>query len=56
MSRRRDHKKLVIFQEKSKKSKRGCQKFGLNYKENPYCIGVKGNYARKLYPHLKYVM
>jgi hypothetical protein len=56
MSRYTDHKELVMFQKKLKNSKRWCQKFGLNYKENPYCIGVKGNYARELYPHLKYVI
>jgi hypothetical protein len=27
----------------------------MNYKENPYCLGLHGNYAKEIYPCLKYV-
>lgn len=53
--RAKEHKKLVEVTKSMKASKKACQKFGMNYKENPYCLGLHGNYAREIYPCLKYV-
>lgn len=53
--RSKEHKKLVYAQISSKKSKRACQKWGMNYKESPYCLFEHDNYARTLYPCLRYV-
>ena len=50
-----EHKKLVEATKSMKASKKACQKLGMNYKENPYCLGLHGNYAREIYPCLKYV-
>ena len=53
--RAKEHKKLVKVTKGMKASKKACQKFGMNYKENPYCLGLHGNYAKEIYPCLKYV-
>ena len=36
--RAKEHKKLVKVTKGMKASKKACQKFGMNYKENPYCF------------------
>ena len=53
--RAKEHKKLVKVLEGMKASKKACQKWGMNYKESPYCLGLSNNYAKELYPCLKYV-
>jgi len=53
--RAKEHKKLVEVNKSMKASKKACQRLGMNYKESPYCLGLNGNYARELYPCLKYV-
>ena len=50
----KNHKKLVAFEKSIKASKKACQKWGIDYKRNPYCIGIKGNYAKELL-NFKYV-
>lgn len=54
--RARKHRELVRFEKSIKTSKKGCQKFGEDYKLNPYCVGVHGNHAEDLYPCLRYLV
>lgn len=53
--RARKHKELVKIQKMQKHAKRACERWGLDYKKNPYCIGVLGNNSEIFYPCLKYV-
>lgn len=41
--------------DKQKHAKRACERWGLDYKKNPYCIGMLGNNSEIFYPCLKYV-
>ena len=49
------HSELVKYHRNMKASKKSCQRLGINYKENPYCIGLNNNYAKELYPCLRYI-
>lgn len=49
------HKRQTEFEKGIKSSKRACNKWGINYKENPYCVGIPNNRAKEIYPCLKYV-
>ena len=53
--RAEEHKQLVEVSKSMKASKKACQKYGMDYKQNPYCLGIHGNYARELYSCLKYI-
>lgn len=53
--RNKQHKKQVEFEKGIKAAKRACQRWEINYKENPYCLGVPGNHTKDIYPCLKHV-
>lgn len=53
--RREEHKKLVYVEKILKKSKRACDKWGIDYKTSPHCVGLHGNIYAQIDPNMKYV-